>query len=38
MAGEDKEFVNKYLKTPGIGVFNPLEAKKIFKDEDYVEK
>ena len=36
MAGEDKEFVNKYLKTPNIGVFKPLEAKKIFKDEDYV--
>jgi len=38
MAGEDKEFVNKYLKTPNIGVFKPLEAKEIFKDEDYVEK
>lgn len=38
MAGEDREFVNKYLKTPGIGVFRPLDAKKIFKEEDYVEK
>jgi MoaA/NifB/PqqE/SkfB family radical SAM enzyme len=38
MAGEDKEFVNKYLKTPGIGVFKPLEAKEIFKDEDYVKE
>lgn len=38
MAGEDKEFVNKYLKTPGIGVFNPLEAKKIFNKDDYAKE
>jgi len=36
MAGEDKKFVNKYLKTAGIGVFKPLDAKTIFKEEDYV--
>ncbi len=36
MAGEDREFVNKYLKEKGMSVFNPRDAKEIFEKDDYV--
>lgn len=36
MAGEDREFGNKYLREPGMSIFNPRDAREIFKPEDYV--
>jgi len=36
LAGEDKEFVSKYLKHDGMSVFNPVHAKDIFTEQDYV--
>lgn len=36
LSGEDKEFVTKYLQKEGMSVFNPVHAKDIFNDEDYV--
>ena len=36
LAGEDKEFVSKYLQRDGMSVFNPVCAKEIFKEEDFV--
>jgi len=36
LGGEDKEFVNKYLRREGMSVFNPVHAKDIFTEEDFV--
>jgi hypothetical protein len=37
LAGEDKEFVTKFLQTPGTSIFNPVDAKKVFAKEDFVK-
>jgi MoaA/NifB/PqqE/SkfB family radical SAM enzyme len=34
LAGEDKEFVSKYLRDEGMSVFNPVQARDIFKEEE----
>jgi len=34
LAGEDKEFVSKYLRYEGMSVFNPVQARDIFKEEE----
>ncbi len=34
LAGEDKNFVRKYLQRDGTSIFNPLDAKEIFSQED----
>lgn len=36
LAGEDKDFVNKYLRYDGMSIFNPVHAKDIFTEEDFV--
>lgn len=36
LAGEDKAFVNRFLKRPGTSIFNPMLAEDIFVKEDYV--
>jgi MoaA/NifB/PqqE/SkfB family radical SAM enzyme len=36
LSGEDKEFVKKYLCHEGMSVFNPVHAKDIFTEEDFV--
>jgi MoaA/NifB/PqqE/SkfB family radical SAM enzyme len=36
LAGEDEEFVRKYLRYEGMSVFNPVHAKDIFTKEDFV--
>jgi len=36
LAGEDKEFVSKYMCREGQTIFNPSLAKDIFKEEDFV--
>lgn len=36
LSGEDKEFVRKYLGQNGMSVFNPVHAKDIFTEEDFV--
>jgi MoaA/NifB/PqqE/SkfB family radical SAM enzyme len=36
LAGEDKEFVAKYLQHDGMSIFNPVHAKDIFTKDDYV--
>ncbi len=36
LAGENKEFVNKYMSFDGQSIFNPAQAKDIFKEEDFV--
>ena len=38
LAGEDKEFINKYMSTEGQSIFNPALAKDIFTEEDYVKQ
>lgn len=35
LAGEDKNFINKFMKTPGQSIFNPSNAKDIFSKDDY---
>lgn len=37
LSGEDKEFVIKFLQREGMSVFNPIHAKDIFKEEDFVK-
>jgi len=36
LGGEDKEFVREYLQHEGMSVFNPVHAKDIFTEEDFV--
>lgn len=36
LAGEDKEFVSKFLQYDGMSIFNPVHAKDIFTEEDFV--
>jgi len=36
LAGEDKEFVSKYLQHDSMSVFNPIYAKDIFTEEAFV--
>jgi MoaA/NifB/PqqE/SkfB family radical SAM enzyme len=35
LAGEDVAFLSKFSR-PGMSIFNPLDAREIFADEDYV--
>ena len=37
LAGEDREFVRKYMSFEGQSIFKPALAKEIFKEEDYVK-
>lgn len=37
LAGEDKEFVGKFLQREGTSIFNPLDAHELFAAEDFVE-
>ena len=37
LAGEDKEFVKKYMQREGQSIFNPSHAKDIFTKEDLIE-
>jgi len=34
LAGEDKDFVSRFLSTPGTSIFNPVDAREIFPPED----
>jgi MoaA/NifB/PqqE/SkfB family radical SAM enzyme len=36
LAGEDKEFISKFMTAEGQTIFNPSEASKIFKKEDFI--
>ncbi len=36
LAGEDKEFVSKYLQYDGQSIFNPSHAKDIFTEKDFI--
>ena len=36
LAGEDKNFISKFMTAEGQSIFNPSEASKIFKEEDFV--
>ena len=36
LAGEDKEFISKYMSKENQSIFNPALAKDIFNEEDYV--
>lgn len=36
LSGEDKDFVSRYLGYEGMSVFNPVSAKDIFIEEDFV--
>jgi len=36
LAGEDKDFINKFMTAKGQTIFNPSEAKNIFKEEDFI--
>jgi len=37
LAGEDKEFINKFMVKDKQTIFNPADAKKIFKEDDLVK-
>ena len=37
LAGEDKEFINKFMTKSGQTIFKPALAKDIFKKEDFVK-
>jgi len=37
LAGEDKEFVSKYMSKFGQSIFRPSEAKNIFADSDFID-
>ena len=37
LAGEDKEFINKFMTLEGQSIFNPAKAEDIFKKEDFVK-
>ena len=34
LAGEDKNFISKFMTLPGQTIFNPADAKKIFSKEE----
>lgn len=34
LAGEDVEFVNRYMSTPGTSIFNPVDVKDLIRDQD----
>ena len=36
LAGEDRKFVGKYMRRDGQSIFNPLHARDIFSEEDFV--
>lgn len=36
LSGEDKDFVSKYMQRDGQSIFNPVHAKDIFTEEDFV--
>ena len=36
LAGENKEFIQKYMSYEGQSIFNPAVAKEIFTEADYV--
>ena len=36
LAGEDKEFINKFMKKSGQSIFKPALANEIFSKEDYI--
>ena len=36
LAGEDKEFINKFMTKAGQTIFNPSHAKDIFSKDDFV--
>jgi len=36
LAGEDKDFINRFMTAEGQSIFNPSEASKIFKKEDFI--
>lgn len=37
LAGENKEFISKFMSFEGQSIFNPADAKQIFKEEDFVD-
>ena len=37
LAGEDRDFVKKFMSFDGQSIFNPVDAKKFLSKEDYVE-
>jgi len=37
LAGEDLNFIKNFNSTPGVSIFKPVEAKKIFPKEDFVK-
>lgn len=37
LAGEDREFVGKFLQREGTSIFRPQDARELFSDEDYVK-
>ena len=37
LAGEDKEFINKFMTKSGQTIFKPALAKDIFSQEDFVK-
>lgn len=38
LAGENKEFITKFMSFEGQSIFNPADAKKIFSKDDYVSQ
>ncbi len=38
LAGEDVDFVKKFMQRDGMSVFNPLDAREIFTKDDYIKK
>jgi len=37
LAGEDKNFINKFMTKPGQSIFKPAIAKEIFSKEDFLK-
>ena len=37
LAGEDKEFINKFMTKSGQSIFKPALAKDIFSEEDFIK-
>jgi len=37
LAGEDKEFINKFMTKSGQTIFNPTHAKDVFSEDDFVQ-
>tara|TARA_X000000950_G_scaffold275881_1_gene362907 strand:- start:1160 stop:2224 length:1065 start_codon:yes stop_codon:yes gene_type:complete len=38
LAGEDKEFIRKFMTKQGQSIFKPADANEIFKKDDFIEK